>query len=78
MQSLVMLFLVKPIAGITEISLHYSYKLPVIKLLKLKKQIYIVIATTILKMISSVPSDHNKKIMIIQSFICYELSRRFW
>jgi hypothetical protein len=60
-----MVFLVKQIARITEISLHYSYKLPVIELLKLKKQINIVIAITILKMISTVPSAQNQTIMII-------------
>jgi hypothetical protein len=53
---------VHPIARITEISLHYSYKFPVIELLKLKKQINIVIAITTLKMISNVPSAYILKI----------------
>ena len=34
-----MVFLVHPIARITEISLHYSYKLPVIELLKSKRMV---------------------------------------
>lgn len=72
-----MVFLVHPIARITEISLHYSYKLPVIELLKLKKQINIVIAITTLKMISNVPSAYIQTIKI-QSFTCYVLSRRSW
>lgn len=47
-------FLVQPIARITEISLHCSYRLPVILLDKEKKQMNIVIAITTLKMISRV------------------------
>lgn len=58
MYSLVIVFLVQPIALMTEISLHYSYKLPVIELDSEKKQINIVIAITTLKMISRVPSAY--------------------
>ena len=46
--------LVKPIALMTEISLHCSYRLPVIELDRLKKQMNIVMAITTLKIVSSV------------------------
>jgi len=47
---------VHPIARMTEISLLYSNKLPAMELLRLKKQMNIVIAMTILKITSNVDS----------------------
>lgn len=66
MYSFVIVFLVQPIALITEISLHYSYKLPVIDDDSEKKQINMVIAMTTLKIISKVPSAY------------FELSSKSW
>jgi len=54
-----MIYLVQPIARIIEISLLCSNKLPVIELLRLKKQINIVIAITTLKITSSVDSAYK-------------------
>ena len=60
MKSLVITSFVNPIALITDISLHYSYRLPVILELKLKKQMNIVITMTTEKMVSSVNSAYIK------------------
>lgn len=51
-----MVFFVQPIALITEISLHCSYRLPVIELESEKKQMNIVIAMTTLNISESVVS----------------------
>jgi len=56
MYSLDITFLVNPIARITEISLHYSYKLPVILELRLKKHMNIVTTITTEKIVSKVNS----------------------
>ena len=60
MKSFVITSFVNPIALITDISLHYSYRLPVILELKLKKQMNIVITMTREKMVSSVNSAYIK------------------
>ena len=49
MNNLVMMLLVKPIDLITEISLHYSYKFPVMEDEREKKQMHIVTQMTTLK-----------------------------
>ena len=58
--------LVQPIARITEISLHCSKRFPVIELLKLKKQMNIVIAITMLKITSKVFSAYTRKLESIK------------
>ena len=65
MNSFVITPFVNPIALITEISLHCSYRFPVIEDDSEKKQINIVIEITTLKIISSVFSAYKNKKEVI-------------
>ena len=76
MKSFVITPLVNPTALITEISLHCSYKFPVIEEDREKKQINIVMEMTTLKIISSVFSAYTDKEISCQ-YLCFDRKMLF-